>query len=118
LLPAPRAGLLSVSKTATRPAKSNFELGVRPHFLNAFRNKEEASGYRLGQVNSRGESWLSERDFRPAPASGGEQLAAENGGIPGLQRADGRAERLSAWAVLAEGEELSSNPLLFFFNSL
>jgi hypothetical protein len=66
----------------------------------------------MGQVNSHGESWLSERYYRPAPASGGQQPDAENRGIPGLFRVDLRAERLSAQALLAEGEELSSNPLL------
>ena len=72
----------------------------------------------MGQVNSRGESWLSERHPRPAPASGGAQPTAENSGIPGPFRADHRAERRSLKGVLAEGEELSSNPLRRVFNDL
>jgi hypothetical protein len=49
----------------------------------------------MGEVNSHGESWLSERHFRPACASGGEQPTAENSGIPGLLRADLWTERAS-----------------------
>ena len=56
----------------------------------------------MGQVNSHRESWLLERHSRPAPASGGEQPAAENSGIPGLFRTDHRTERLSPKGVLAE----------------
>jgi hypothetical protein len=72
----------------------------------------------MGQVNGRRETCVSERNFRPAHASGSEQPAAKNGGIPGLQRADRPTERVSAWAVLAEGEELSTNPLRAYFNDL
>jgi hypothetical protein len=42
----------------------------------------------------------------------------ENGGIPGLQPPDRRAERVLPKGVLAEGEELSSNPLSRYFNEL
>jgi hypothetical protein len=38
--------------------------------------------------------------------------------IFGLQRADPRTERLSRDGVLAEGEELSSNPLFCYFKGL
>jgi hypothetical protein len=69
----------------------------------------------MGEVNSHGESGLSERDSRPAPASRGEQPPAENSGIPGLFRADRSAERVSPEGMLVEGEELSSNPLCFIF---
>jgi hypothetical protein len=54
----------------------------------------------------------------PTAQAHGAQPAAENGGIPGLFRADRRAERLSAYGMLAEGEVLSSNPLRFVFNKL
>jgi hypothetical protein len=76
------------------------------------------SGYQIGQVNSHRESWASERLFRPAPASGGEHASAKNGRIPGPFRPGHRAERLSAYCILAEGEELSSNPLRAFSNDL
>ena len=56
----------------------------------------------MGEVNGRRERWLSESNFRPAHASGGEQPAAKNGRIPGLFRADQQTERLSTWAMLAE----------------
>jgi hypothetical protein len=66
----------------------------------------------MAKVNSLGESWPSERHSRTAPASRGEQPPAKNGGIPGLFKADPRAESGFAQGVLAEGEELWSNPLL------
>jgi hypothetical protein len=65
----------------------------------------------MGQVNSRREGRASERDFElPVPAQGA-QPSAKNGAVPGLQHADRPAERVSPSGVLAEGEELSSNPL-------
>jgi hypothetical protein len=57
----------------------------------------------MGQVNGHRERWLSERNFRPAHASRGEQPSTKNGRIPGLFRADQRTERLSVGATLAEG---------------
>jgi hypothetical protein len=44
--------------------------------------------------------------------------ASGKGGIPGLFRAGHRAERVSPEGVLAEGEELWSNPLYRYFNGL
>jgi len=65
----------------------------------------------MGQVNSHRERRLSERHPRPARPSGGAQLAAENGRVPGLSKRDHEAQRVSPVGVLAEEEELSSNPL-------
>ena len=62
-------------------------------------------GYRMGQVNSYGESRASERTFGPMRARRGEQPAVKYGGIPGLLRADSSAERVSPEGVLAEGGE-------------
>ena len=72
----------------------------------------------MGQVNSRGESRASESDSEPPAAIQGAQPSTKNGRIPGLFRADQRTERLSAQGILAEGEELSSNPLCRIFNDL
>jgi hypothetical protein len=69
-------------------------------------------GYRMGQVNSHGESRPSESDPGAAATDRGQQPLAKNGATPGLQRADRRAERVSPKGDLAEGEDLSSNPLL------
>jgi hypothetical protein len=72
----------------------------------------------MGPVNSRRENRASERGFElPAPAQGA-QPPAKNGQISGLSRADQRTERVSPKGVLAEGEELSSNPLRRVFNDL
>ena len=65
-------------------------------------------------MNSYGESRASERVFGSMRARRGEQPAVRNGAIPGLQRADRPAERVSPEGILAEGEELSSNPLRAF----
>ena len=48
----------------------------------------------------------------------GEQPAVKNGGIPGLLRADLGTERVSPKGVLAEQEDLSSNPLFAIFQWL
>jgi hypothetical protein len=72
----------------------------------------------MGPVNSQGESRASETDFEPPATAQGAHPSAKNGGIPGLQRADRRAERVSPEGVLAEGEILSSNPLCRVFNGL
>jgi hypothetical protein len=79
---------------------------------------ENLSGYRMGQVNSRGESWLSESDSKPVSAPGGEQPTPENSGAPGLFKAYPRAESGFAHVALAEGEELSSKPLCGGFQGL
>ena len=72
----------------------------------------------MGEVNSRRESPASERDFEPLPPAQGAQPSAKNGGIPRPQRADRQAESRFAQVVLAEGQELSSNPLRRLFNGL
>jgi hypothetical protein len=72
----------------------------------------------MSQVNSRGESQAQERDFEVLRPAQGAQPSAKNGRVPRLLRADQQPERLSAQAMLAEGEELSSNPLLFVFKEL
>jgi hypothetical protein len=69
----------------------------------------------MGQVNSYGESRASERVFGFMRARRGEQPAVKNGGIPGLFRAEHRAERVSPEGVLAEREELWSNTLFLIF---
>ena len=46
--------------------------------------------HRTVAVNSHRESWLWDRHSRRAPASGGKQPTAENGGVPGLFRPDHR----------------------------
>jgi hypothetical protein len=72
----------------------------------------------MGQVNGRRESRALESDSElPAPVQGA-QPSTKNGRLPGLFRADQQTERLSAYDVLAEGEELSSNPLRGVFNDL
>ena len=69
----------------------------------------------MGQVNSYGESRASEKVFGSMRARRGAQLSAKIAGIPGLRRADQQTERLSPKDVLAEGEELWSNPLCVRF---
>ncbi len=63
-----------------------------------------AALHRMGRVNSRGERRPSERVSGVAPTRRGEQPSPEKGGIPGLQRADRSAERVSPKGVLAEGK--------------
>ena len=72
----------------------------------------------MAKVNSRGETCLSERGFELPAQPKGAQPAAEKGGIPGLFRADTRAESEFAQVVLAEGEELSSNLSALYFKGL
>jgi hypothetical protein len=72
----------------------------------------------MAEVNSRRESQASEGDSQLLAAAQGAQPSAENSRIPGLFRADQRAERLFASAMLAEGEELWSNPLCVRFQRL
>jgi hypothetical protein len=86
-----------------------------PNFLS---QRGNSNGYRMGQVNSRRESRASERDFEPPAPARGEQPSAKNGRIPGLLSGYRCAERLSPEGVLAEGEELSSNPLCVRFQRL
>ena len=66
----------------------------------------------MGQVNSRGESRPLERVFGSVATRQGAQLSAEKAGIPALQRADPRTERLSALGVLADGEDSNSRCLI------
>jgi hypothetical protein len=65
----------------------------------------------MGEVNSHGESWLSESDSHPVSAPGGEQPTPENSGAPGLFSADQPPERPFALGMLAEGKgfELAVN---------
>jgi hypothetical protein len=71
-------------------------------------SEENLSGYRMGEVNSRRERCPSERAFGRAVHWQGQHPLDENGAIPGLFRTDHRAERLSAQAVLADGEDSNS----------
>ena len=57
----------------------------------------------MGEVNSHRERRSSERDFESTARAQGAQSPARNGRIPRLFRADLQTERLSAWAMLAEG---------------
>jgi hypothetical protein len=61
--------------------------------------------YRTTPVNSPGENRPSETRFGSAPIERGAQPSAKNGGISRGQRADRRAERLYAQAMLADGED-------------
>jgi hypothetical protein len=72
----------------------------------------------MTEVNSWRESQALERGLELLAPTQGEQPSARNGRIPGLFRADRRAERMSLSRVLAEGEELWSNPLHRVFNDL
>jgi hypothetical protein len=72
----------------------------------------------MGEVNGCRENLASERDFEPTALAQGAQPSAKNGRIPGPFGAAQRTERLSAYYVLAEGEELSPNPLRRLFNGL
>jgi hypothetical protein len=72
----------------------------------------------MARVNSHRESQPLETLSGSAPTERGEQPPAENGGIPGLERPDHRAESGFVRGVLAEGQELSSNPLRFLFKGL
>jgi hypothetical protein len=72
----------------------------------------------MGLVNGRREERALESDSEPpAPAQGAQPLA-RNGRIPGLFRTDHSAERVSPEGILAERQELSSNPLRAYFNDL
>jgi hypothetical protein len=97
-------------------AERKFELSGRPRCPNLLISGNDPNGYRIGQVNSHGENWLSERRSRPAPASGGEQPTAENGRVPGLFRADPRTKRLSAKAGWRR--ERNSNRTFSFAKSM
>ena len=74
--------------------------------------KKSSSGYRIAEVNSRRESPALERDFELPTSAQGERQTAKNGGIPGPQRADRRAERASPKGVLADGEDSNSRYLI------
>jgi hypothetical protein len=86
--------------------------------LTPCRRTGKSSGYRMARVNSRGEDPPRERVFGPAQTRRDQQPHAENGGIPGPQLVAPKAESGFAQGVLAEGEELSSNPLRRLFNGL
>src|SRR5688572_1762006 len=72
----------------------------------------------MGQVNGRREGRTLESDSEPSAQVQGAQASAKNGRIPGLFRADQQTERLSAQAVLAEGEEPGSNTLNMIFQEV
>ena len=57
----------------------------------------------MGEVNGRREGRALESDSEPLAQVQGAQAFAKNGGIPGLFRADPRAESGFAQLVLAEG---------------
>jgi hypothetical protein len=88
--------------SASRPAKRKLKPNVGRLVGNRLRLKGNSNGYRMPRVNSRGETRPLERHFRPTLTARGQQLLAENGGIPGLQRPGRRAERVSRKSVLAE----------------
>jgi hypothetical protein len=69
----------------------------------------------MGQVNGRRESRALESDSEPTAPGQGAQASAKNGRIPGLSRVDPPTESGFAQVVLAEGEELSTNPLCMLF---
>ena len=75
-------------------------------------------GYRLGEVNSRRESRPPERHSEHMAPAQGARPSTKNGRVPGLFRFDQQTERLSAWAMMAEEEELSSNILFLIFQRL
>ena len=74
--------------------RRKFELEQSPRSCMPLIWVKNQSGYRMGQVNSRGERRPSERNSRPVSRVRGEQLPARNGRIPGLQRGDRRTERM------------------------
>ena len=81
--------------SASRPAKRKFETSVGRLVAIILIFIGNSNGYRMGQVNSHGETRASERDFDlPAPAQGAHP-AAKNGRFPGLFRVDCWAERVS-----------------------
>jgi hypothetical protein len=67
-------------------------------------------------VHRHREGERSERDSGPERAHQGQQLVPQNRGIPGLLWPDRPGERLSPLRILADGEELSANPLCRNFN--
>ena len=88
-------------------------LGIRAAFANCHGERESLTVWQTtlfravdqtGRVNSPREMCRSERNFGRLAAWRGQRRLAENGRIPGLQRADRRAERLSPEGFLAEGE--------------
>jgi hypothetical protein len=74
----------AVFGSTSRPAKRRFEPRVGHSFTIVLISKGNSIGFRMGQVNGRRESWLSERRSRPTSAPGGEQPAAKNSGILGF----------------------------------
>src|SRR5918996_3033962 len=86
-------GCVSISPLGYRSATSNSASSA--HQATLCYDEKNSSGYRMAEVNSRRESRASERDFEPPAPAQGAQPSAKNGGIPGLQRADPRTEKLS-----------------------
>lgn len=70
-----------------------------------------AGRHQMDRVNSFAEDGRRERPFGPRPTARGQQPAAENVGIPGLQHPDRLPESGFATGVLAEGQEPGSNIL-------
>jgi hypothetical protein len=56
--------------------------GSPPTHSSTTTNRGRDRAYRMNQVNSRGESWLSARHSSPAPTAAGEQPAAETPELP------------------------------------
>jgi hypothetical protein len=93
---------------SSRPPECDRKLAASPQFANRLKFPRKLGGYRMGQVNSHGESRRSERSFGRLAAWRGQRRLAENRRIPELQRAERRAERLSPEGFLADGEDSNS----------
>jgi hypothetical protein len=100
--------MLMCFELVSRPAKRNCKLGTCQQSAKCLEYLRKAKWYRMGQVNGRRESRTLESDSEPPAPVQGAQLPAKNGRIPGLFRADQQTERLSAWAMLAEGKSAHS----------
>jgi hypothetical protein len=109
------AGARADVKLLLSPTRANFELGIGRAPVNSLISQQDSNGYRIARVNSHRESRPSERLFAPRSDTRVNNYRPRNGGIPGLQRPDPRAERVSAEGVLAEGELPASKHSLVVF---